>query len=118
MCRYYLCPAVFFLLSALICTAEAQPAELEQNPFLTDEEEREFADLGEAALDAAPIDYLALSAILYSPSNKSRAVINGRILEIGSQIDNKEIIEINAEAVILKDAQAEYIIKLKKISGA
>jgi len=84
-----------------------------RNPFLTDEEEEEFDD----SVKAIPIDYLRLTAILYSPPNKSKAIIDGRILEIGSYIDNKETVEIQPEAVILKDAQAEYIIKLKNISG-
>lgn len=82
------------------------------NPFLTEEEEKTFQVLGKAV----PIDYLVLSAILYSPS-ASKAIINGQILGIGSSIDNKEIIEIQPEAVILKDAQSEYIVRLKKVKG-
>lgn len=80
------------------------------NPFLTEEEEKTFQVLGKVV----PIDYLVLSAILYSPSG-SKAIINGQILEIGSSIDNKEVIEIQPEAVILKDAQSEYIVRLKRV---
>lgn len=80
------------------------------NPFLTKEEEQAFGELGKAI----PIDYLHLSAILYSPL-RSRAIIDGRILEIGDYIDNKEVIEIQPEAVILKDAQSQYIVRLKKV---
>lgn len=86
-------------------------SELAQNPFLTDEEEK-FAGLGKVI----PIDYLAVSAILYSSSNRSKAIIDGKILEVGGSVDNKKIVEILPEAVILKDAQAEYIVQLRKIS--
>lgn len=85
--------------------------EVTSNPFLTEEEERAFADLGKRI----PIDYLITSAILYSPS-ASIAIINGRILKKGDTIDNKEIIEIQPEAVILKDSQGEYIVRLKRVT--
>lgn len=143
MCRYYLRPLVFFSASAFIFVSvgcakkepalppagpfpEAQKNVTEQteeetpklikrarNPFLTDEEEEGFTDSG----NAIPIDYLILTAILYSPPNKSKAIIDGQILEIGSYIDNKEAVEIQPEAVILKDARAQYIIRLKNIPG-
>lgn len=85
--------------------------EVKSNPFLTEEEERTFADFG----NRIPIDYLTISAILYSPS-ASRAIINGQILKKDDTIDNKEIIEIQPEAVILKDSQSEYIVKLKRLT--
>lgn len=85
--------------------------EVKSNPFLTEEEERAFAEQGKRI----PIDYFVLSAILYS-SSASKAIINGRILEIGDYIDNKEIIEIQPEAVILKDSQSEYIVRLKRLA--
>ena len=85
--------------------------EVKSNPFLTEEEERTFADLG----NRIPIDYLTISAILYSPS-ASRTIINGQILKKDDTIDNKEIIEIQPEAVILKDSQSEYIVRLKRLT--
>lgn len=93
-----------------IIQAAKQPL---RNPFLTEEEEREAVDLG----NAISIDYLALSAIIYSTFNKSKAIINGQVLKIGDYVDNKEIIKIQPEAVILKNAQAQYIVKLKTGSG-
>lgn len=80
------------------------------NPFLTEEEEQGLKELG----NAIPIDYFQLSAILCSAS-LSRAVINGRILEIGDVIDNKIVERIESEAVFLKDARGEYIARLKKV---
>jgi hypothetical protein len=97
------------LASAAVKTAD----ELGHNPFLSREEEREFADVGKAV----PIEYLTLSAIFYSTTGQSKAIINGRILQIGSTIDGKEITQIRPKAVILKDVTAEYILRLKNIAG-
>ena len=97
------------------------------NPFLTEEEEKEVIDTG----NLIPADYLILSAVIYSSfpaersetgsrlrrENKSKAIINGQILKMGDYVDNKEIVEIQPEAVILKDARAQYIIRLKNIPG-
>lgn len=84
-----------------------------RNPFLTEEEENRFIDTG----NLSPADHLILSAVMYSSLNKSRAIVNGQILKMGDYIDNKEIVEILPEAVILKNARAQYIIKLKTGSG-
>ena len=84
--------------------------ETTRNPFLTREEEATLFETAKTAI----INYLAASAIFYSPGGKSRAIIAGRILEEGSSIDNKEVIAIQPEAVVLKDAQTEYIVKLKE----
>ena len=81
------------------------------NPFLSAEEEAAFADSGSNYI---LIDYLAPSAIIYSPDGNSKAIINGRILRLGNLIDDKEIIAIRPEEVIVKDSQSEYILKLKK----
>lgn len=80
------------------------------NPFLTLEEEEFFKDLGEAI----PIDYLNLSAILYSPG-VSKIIINGYVLEVNDNIDGKKIIDIQPDKVTLKDAEGEYVIRLRKI---
>lgn len=80
------------------------------SPFLTEEEEKNYRYLGKNIL----IDYLAVSGIIYSPAG-SRAIINGQILSVGDRVDNKEIIEILPEAVILKDAQSQYMVKLKNV---
>lgn len=84
-----------------------------RNPFLTEEEENRFIDTD----NLSPADHLILSAVMYSSFNKSRAIVNGQILKMGDYIDNKEIVEILPEAVILKNARAQYIIKLKTGSG-
>ncbi|MFH0790320.1 MAG: hypothetical protein V2A64_01665 [Candidatus Omnitrophota bacterium] len=86
--------------------AEALP-----NPFLTREEEAFLKDTGKRI----PIENIMLSAVLYSQVEKSKAVINGRILKVGDLIENKQVIEIQPEAVVLKDTQGEYIVNLKNI---
>lgn len=81
-----------------------------RSPFLTFEENQKVSEFG----NASDIDYLALSAIFYSRTG-SVAIIDGKVLREGDIVDNKEIVEIMPEAVILKDAQNEYIIKIKGI---
>lgn len=83
-----------------------------RNPFLTQEEENDLKQIG----TTIPINYLMLQAVLYSP-NASRAIINGQIVVVGDSIDNKKVIRIEPEAVILKDAQSEYIVRLKGVAG-
>ncbi len=83
-----------------------------RNPFLTQEEEDALKQTG----STIPINYLVLSAVLYSP-NASRAIINSQIVAVGDSIDNKKVTRIEPEAVILKDAQGEYIVRLKGVAG-
>ncbi len=81
------------------------------NPFLTAEEEKATAsDSGKFI----PIDDLDVSAIIYSSSLSSRAVVDGRIIKIGDKIDDKEVVDITPEAVILENTQGRYIAKLKE----
>jgi hypothetical protein len=79
------------------------------NPFLTAQEEQYYKEdyLG------ARLDYLLLSAILYFPGD-SKAIINGQIVTVSDSIDNKEIVKILPDAVILQDSKGEYLVSLKK----
>lgn len=88
-------------------------AEARINPFLTKGEEASLLSTD----NRIPINYLTFSAVLYSPF-ESKAIINGKILKKGDSIDNKEVIDIQQESVILKEDQNEYIVMLKNISGA
>ncbi len=79
------------------------------NPFLTQKEEKVLAELG----NAIPLEYLQVSAIFYSASSfQSRAIIDGKVLVLGDSIDNKEIIKINPEDVVLEDSQGHYVAKM------
>lgn len=79
------------------------------NPFLTQKEEKALVELG----NALPLDYLKVSAIFYSAIvSQSRAIIDGKVLVLGDSIDNKEIIKINPEEVVLKDSQGRYVVKM------
>lgn len=80
------------------------------NPFLTLEEEKAV----QSQPDAIPINYLMLTAIFYSPLN-SRAIVDGAILKKGDFIDNKEIINISPEEIILKDNNSRYVLKMRNI---
>lgn len=83
--------------------------ESRSNPFLSREEE----EISKKQDFRRPLD-LNLTAIVYTPAQK-RAVIDGRIYKEGDIVDNKEIVKINAEEIILKDSQGEYVIRLKGI---
>jgi len=88
---------------------KAEQLEARANPFLTQREEKALVELG----NALPLDYLKVSAIFYSSfSSQSRAIINGKVLILGDSIDNKEIIKINPEEVVLKDSQGRYVAKM------
>ncbi|MCX5708721.1 MAG: hypothetical protein NTY14_07140 [Candidatus Omnitrophica bacterium] len=79
------------------------------NPFLTPKEEKAMVELG----NALPLDYLQVSAIFYSGSpSQSRVIIDGKVLVLGDSIDNKEIIKINPEDVVLEDSQGHYVAKM------
>ena len=82
---------------------------LGRNPFLTLDEEKEFSG------GRKIINYLTLSAVFYAPGH-SYAIIDGHIVKEKDTIDNKEIIRINPESVILRDALgAEYIVRAKRL---
>jgi len=80
------------------------------NPFLTREEREALKKQGTLPV----LDYLTVSAIMYSPGGR-RAVIDGRIVEEGDSIDGKEIVRIEAEQVVCRDAFREYIIAISKV---
>jgi hypothetical protein len=83
--------------------------EARSNPFLTQKEEKNLVEMG----NAIPLDYLRVSAIFYSDfSSRSRAIIDGKVLVLGDSIDNKEIIKINPEDVVLEDSQGHYVAKM------
>jgi hypothetical protein len=85
-------------------------SEERSNPFLTLEEEMAIR----SQPDAIPINYLILTAIFYSPAN-SRAIVDGEILKKGDFIDNKEIINISPEEIILKDNNSRYVLKMRGV---
>jgi hypothetical protein len=92
-------------------TDETNPEQIEGrvNPFLNPKEEKALVELG----NAISLDYLQVSAIFYSEfSSQSRAIIDGKVLVLGDSIDNKEIIKINPEEVVLEDSQGHYVAKM------
>jgi len=90
-------------------TAASEEA-VTSNPFLTPEEEEFFKGVP----NRVNIDYLNLSAIFYSPL-EGKAVIDGRIYKKGDIVDNKKIIEISPEEVILNDGEGGYVLKMKGV---
>ncbi|MCG2711369.1 MAG: general secretion pathway protein GspB [Candidatus Omnitrophica bacterium] len=86
-------------------SGEALP--LNENPFLSAMERINFG-----AETKEIIDYLTVTAIFHSEAN-SHAVIDGRVLREKDEIDGKEIVKIEPEEVILRDANGEYVLRLK-----
>lgn len=93
--------------------AESDQDEEEDNPFLSRKQELSYEDE-----DERTIENMSLTAILYS-GKKSRAMVDGRIVEIGDVIDNKEVIDITSEKVIFKDfLDKQYTLKMRGILSA
>jgi hypothetical protein len=64
------------------------------------------------------IDYLRVTAILHS-QGQAAVVINGKVVRKGDVIDNKEVISIDKEEVILQDTLGnEYAISLDEITAS
>jgi hypothetical protein len=87
-----------------------EPEGSRKNPFLRESEESLF----ESTKDRLPITGLNLSAIFYSPGT-SAVIIDGKFFKEGDIVDNKRIITIFPEEVILKDAQSVYVLQLEGI---
>ena len=90
-------------------SSKDEQIEARTNPFLTQKEEKSLVEMG----NAIPLEYLRVSAIFYSAlSSRSRTIIDGKVLVLGDSIDNKEIIKINPEDVVLEDSQGHYVVKM------
>jgi len=90
---------------------EEDVSSIENNPFLTFDEEEDFS----------PFIYretirMDLTAVFYTPP-KSKIIVDGRIYEEGDIISNKRIVKINPEEAVLKDAKGEYLLKLNGVLG-
>ncbi|MDD3296542.1 MAG: hypothetical protein PHU64_04185 [Candidatus Omnitrophica bacterium] len=84
------------------------------SPFLSWGEEQGFKK--EKA--RGKIDYLKVTAILHS-QGQAAVVINGKVVRKGDVIDNKEVIQIDTEEVILQDTLGnEYVVSLDKIASS
>ncbi len=78
-----------------------------KNPFLTLEEIMALQEQ-----ERQTIEYLNLSAVFLSPGG-TYAIVDGRIVKEKDMLDNKEVVKIDQEEIILKDALGEYIVKIK-----
>ena len=76
------------------------------NPFLTLEEEKTFGEKSREVLTASK-----LSAV-FSSIKGSYAIVDGKVLKVSDRLYGKEVVEINRDNVVLKDASREYIITL------
>ena len=91
---------------------QAEQVGLRSNPFLTQKEEKALINMGNVII----LEYLNVSAIFYSPfDSQSRAIIDGKVLVLGNSIDNKEIMKINPENVVLEDSQGQYVAKMAEL---
>jgi hypothetical protein len=78
-----------------------------RNPFLTQEERNKF--------QREELKHFRLSAVFISDKS-SYAVVDGRIVRENDFVEDKRIIRIERNQIILKDRQdREYVIRLKSI---
>jgi len=78
-----------------------------RDPFLTQRERFEF--------QRKELKHLRLSAVFISDKS-SYAIVNGKIIKENDIIEDKKVIRIEREKIILKDSQGrEYVIRLKNI---
>lgn len=83
------------------------------NPFLTYQERKKMQE--QEREEAGRYMDFNLSSIIYSPK-RSYVVIDGEIRQEGDIIGNYRILQIEPEAVILKDfLEKEYVLKLEKV---
>lgn len=86
------------------------------NPFLTPEEQQVLA----SGAVRTRLDSLRVTAIIYAPP-LSQAIVDGRMVREGDVIDRKEVIEIQPEAVVLRElgnSQQEYLVELEVVAGS
>jgi hypothetical protein len=104
--------AGLFLFVRASYAADPPPAQIEKisDPFLTDEESRFFATQDKNVTWTDP----NISAIFYS-SRSSTVVVGGRVLGVNDFIDDRQIIAIRPEAVVLKDKKGTYVVKMGSV---
>ncbi|MCP4652111.1 MAG: hypothetical protein GY858_01850 [Candidatus Omnitrophica bacterium] len=79
---------------------------LRRNPFLSKEEENKYSQEVREIITS-----LNLSAVFHS-QDYSYAVINGRVIKTADIVDNKEVVKIEPEKVVLRDDHGEYVVNL------
>ena len=83
-----------------------------RNPFLSSQEEQYYKEMRGKILITKGLE---ISAIFYSSSQR-QAIINGKIVKEGDFVDNRKVIKINKESVVLKDVRGEYILRLRSVA--
>ncbi len=90
--------------------------EIDRNPFLGEKEESEDRE-GKSVEKMEVLDNLKLTAVFFSPG-KSYAVVNGRIIKERTFIDNKEVVSINKDYIVLQDSQGKkYLVRIGSLNG-
>lgn len=90
------------------------------SPFLTSEEDARFSSRGKEKrvkkIEKNIPQGLALTAIFYKPP-ESFAVINGCVVSEEDYVDDKRVVEIQREGVILEDDDKEYELELREVTS-
>lgn len=97
---------------ATVISADA-PAPLlsgRSNPFLSLVEERSF--LGKETV--VELSWPVIDGIVYAPS-ASRVIVGASVLGVGDDLDGRQIVRIEPEAVYLRGKQGEYVLRLRNI---
>jgi len=79
-----------------------------RNPFLSRDEEAIFSKESRELLDN-----MNLSGVFYSPP-ASYAIIDGRIVKESEIVEEKQVVRIDQEEVVLRDSYGnEYVVRIK-----
>jgi hypothetical protein len=122
--------SAFFAALVFLRPAFAQQPRL--NPFLSAEEEAFLAKRGKPAIQLPfvkqkkkteardkenlfPVSSLRVSAIMYAPP-KSKAVVEGHILQENDVFYGKTLISIKPESLVFEDRGVKYVVNLRKVN--
>lgn len=91
---------------------------LERNPFLSIEEQtvRPVEDRPPIQRTIERLTRPPLTAIV-SHSGDAVAVIGGRIVRVGDEVESKDVVEITPEHVWLQDQHTRYLLELSDVVG-
>jgi len=95
---------------------EERSVEPISNPFLSVEERQVLVQ----GTRPERLTSMHVAAIFYAPP-VSKAIVAGRIVAEGDVIDQKQIMQIQQEAIVLRDvadSQKEYVAELESVPGS
>lgn len=84
-----------------------------RNPFMTLREQK----YGSAIAIRKPSGFFCLQGVFIKPDNKI-ALINGKVVREGDYIEERKVISIERDSVVLEDAGEKLVLRLQAIKGS